>query len=468
MRGLGERTVSPTTSSTAAPTRARIAAQLAPHQLGEFQRAARLLLRRPLITSKDPEAFAMVRRWEQVLGNEFSQKFGYRLDVSRTAARLLRRPASLSAQRGARLPNGRPMSRWGYVYFALVLAALEQPGRQVLASELLDRIEQRARGDDHLSLDSRDYAQRKGFSDAVKYLGYLGVLTVRDGDVDSIVDDGQVLFDIDRDAAAMCLVASPSILREVTTVDDFIATPTSGSTAVRSTNARQRLNRRLIDQPVVTVDDLDDDEYQLAWRNRRREADNITRLTGCDVELRAEGMALIDVQVEPVSGDRFPGNDSVAHASLLWLDRMLTALDNHDGLDEPDHLREMDDLDRADEGLHDRPADGIEEEELDTAALLRRPPSIAGRRLARRDSDRAWDEMFADYGTRFARDARERPERFKAQCVELLDRFGLVRRSENSARAGHVEISAAGARYRAVASMPTPKRHDPNQQELFT
>ncbi len=447
-------------NSTTTHTLARIAAQLAPHQLGEFQRAARLLLRCPLITSKEPEAFALVRRWEQVLGNEFSQKFGYRLDVSRTSARLLRRPASLSAHRGARLPNGRPLSRWGYVYFALVLAALEQPGRQVLASELLERIEQRARGDEHLSLDSREYAQRKGFSDAVKYLGHLGVLTVRDGDVDTIVDDGQVLFDIDRDAAAMCLVASPSILREVTTVEDFIATPTGGSTAVRSTNARQRLNRRLIDQPVVTVDDLDDDEYQLAWRNRRREADNITRLTGCDVELRAEGMALIDVTVEPISRERFPGNDSVAHASLLWLDRMLTALDDHDDLGHPD------DLDLGEEP-DDIGTDDIDVDDLDTGALLRRPPSIAGRRLSRHDSDRAWDEMLADYGTRFARDARERPERFKSQCADLLDRFGLVCRPEHTARAGHVEIAAAAARYRAVASMPTPKRRDPNQPELF-
>lgn len=447
-------------SLTTTHTRARIAAQLAPHQLGEFQRAARLLLRRPLVTSKDPEAFALVRRWEQVLGNEFSQKFGYRLDVSRTSARLLRRPASLSAQRGARLPNGRPMSRWGYVYFALVLAALEQPGRQVLASELLDRIEQRARGDEQLSLDAREYAQRKGFSDAVKYLGYLGVLTVRDGDVDTIVDDGQVLFDIDRDAAAMCLVASPSILREVTTVDDFIATPTGGSTAVRSTNARQRLNRRLIDQPVVSVDDLDDDEYQLAWRNRRREADNITRLTGCDVELRAEGMALIDVTVEPISGERFPGNDSIAHASLLWLDRMLASLDElHDSGDSADTTAGST-TSVADEEPH------LDDHgEVDT--VLRRPPSIATRRLSRADSDRAWDEMFADYGTRFAREARDRPERFRSQCVDLLERFGLLGHREHQWQGGSVEIFAAAARFRAVASMPTTKRPDPNQQELF-
>jgi uncharacterized protein (TIGR02678 family) len=415
-------------------TTARIAAQLAPHQLGEFQRAARILLRTPLVTANDAEAFALVRRWEQVLSNEFSQKLGYRLDVSRTAARLLRRPATLSTHRGARLPNGRPMSRWGYVYFALVLAALEQPGQQVLASELLERIEQRARGDEHLAIDGREYAQRKGFSDAVRYLEALGVLRVRDGNVDTIVDDGQVLFDIDRDAAAMCLVASPSILREVTTVDDFVATAPPGSAAVRSTNARQRLNRRLIDQPVVAFDDLDPDEQELAWRNRRREADNITRLTGCDVELRAEGMALIDVTVEPVSAARFPGTDSVAHASLLWLDRMLALLDDQPTGDQP-------------------AADG---------GATTSGTSASFRRLDRRRADQAWDDVVEQYGSRFAKDARERPERFAAQCVELLDRFALVRR-----RAGHVEIAAAASRYRAVASLPTPKRPDRNQQELF-
>jgi hypothetical protein len=165
-------------------------------------------------------------------------------------------------------------------------------------------------------------------------------------------------------------------------------------------------------------------------------------------------MALIDVTVEPISGERFPGNDSVAHASLLWLDRMLATLTDDieatatvapDELaDEPDIAVESD--------------DGAEPD----GDVLRRPPSIAARRLSRADGDRAWDEMFADYGTRFAREARERPERFKAQCVELLDRFGLVRR-----HGAHLEVFAVAARYRAVASMPAPKRHDPNQQELF-
>ncbi|MFT7647511.1 MAG: hypothetical protein ACI8Y4_002260 [Candidatus Poriferisodalaceae bacterium] len=71
---------------------ARLAVHVPAHQLPDLQRAARILLGRPLITSVDNERFALVRRWEQVLRHEFNQKLGYRLDVTRTAARLLRRP----------------------------------------------------------------------------------------------------------------------------------------------------------------------------------------------------------------------------------------------------------------------------------------------------------------------------------------------------------------------------------------
>lgn len=84
----------------------RLAVHLASHQLPELQRAARALLRNPLLTTQHDHEFRLVRKWETVLRNEFAQKFGYRLDVSRTAARLLRRPATVSAARGARLQSG--------------------------------------------------------------------------------------------------------------------------------------------------------------------------------------------------------------------------------------------------------------------------------------------------------------------------------------------------------------------------
>ena len=52
------------------------------------------------------------------------------------------------------------------------------------------------------------------------------------------------------------MVASPSVLRSVATVGDFITEPTPTDTDGRSRRARHLLNRRLVDQPVVMLSDL--------------------------------------------------------------------------------------------------------------------------------------------------------------------------------------------------------------------
>lgn len=399
---------------------ARLAVHLSTHQLPEFQRAARVLLGRPLITNATMDDFRLIRRWESILRTEFGQKFGYRLDVSRTAARLLRRPTSLTVHRAARLTTGRTLTRWAYIYFALILAALEQPGTQVLASELLDRIVQSGRGDDRLRLDATEFAQRRAFRDAVRYLEQLGVLKVRDGDIDTLTNDGQVLFDIDRDAAAMCLVASPSILREVKTVADFIDEPVPLGMEARARSARQRLNRRLIDQPVVMLDDLDNDEVELAWKNRRREADNIARVTGCDIEIRREGMALIDHHIEPISSRRFPGADAIAHAALLWLDELI-------------------------------------------AAIEQEAPALARERwvsLSNGVADRCWNVTYDRYASRFNQKARQQPEQFREMCASMLTEFGFMRRSGVG-----VEISAFASRFRAAPLIVEAAA--PHQESMF-
>ncbi len=408
---------------------ARLAIHLPSHQLPELQRAARALLRRPLITTHHGEDFRLVLRWETVLRNEFSQKLGYRLDVSRSAARLLRRPASLTAWRGARLATGRTLSRWGYVYLCLTLAALEHPGHQVLASELLSRILQLARGDDRLQLDATEYVQRRALRDAVRYLEEVGVLRVRDGDVESLVADGQVLWDIDRDAAAMCMVASPSVLRSVSTVADFITEPAPTDADGRSRRARHLLNRRLLDQPLVTLADLSTDEADLAWRNRRREADNIARLTGCEVELRREGIALIDHDIQPLAGTPFPGGSAVAHAALLWLTALL-------------------DTDQA-VAATSRSADEPTEP----------PPTVD---IGAEAADATWATVLREYSGRLSQDAREQPERFKADVVTLLCRFRLV-----VPRSDGLAVTAFANRFRAEPSLVDDDTGGTEQQAMF-
>jgi uncharacterized protein (TIGR02678 family) len=408
---------------------ARLAIHLPPHQLPELQRAARVLLRRPLVTAREGDDFRLILKWEGVLRNEFGQKLGYRLDVSRSAARLMRRPASLTASRGARLATGRDLSRWGYVYLCLALAALEHPGHQVLASELLTRINQIARGDDRLRLDSTEYVQRRAFRDAVRYLEAVGVLRVCDGDVESLLSDGQVLWDIDRDAAAMCMVASPSILRSVSAVADFIAEPAPTDSDGQSRRARHLLNRRLLDQPLVLLSDLTDDEAELAWRNRRREADNISRLTGCEIELRREGIALIDHANHPLSGTQFPGSSAVAHAALLWLTALLD--------------------------LH-RPASTPADPDGDVVDL--RTAFVVDAETA----DAAWVTVLSEYSTRLSQDAREQPERFQAAVAALLQQFRLVVPHPDGKA-----VTAFANRFRAKPVLVEDDAAEANQLAMF-
>lgn len=399
---------------------ARLAVQLPTHQLPELQRAARALLRRPLLTTRHGDEFRLVLKWETILRNEFGNKLGYRLDVSRSAARLLRRPASLTCERGARLATGTTLTRWGYVYLCLTLAALEQPGQQVLASELTDRIGQLTRGDHRLSLDWTDYVQRRAFRNAVRYLEELGVLTVRDGDVDLLLSNGQVLWDIDRDAAALCMVAAPSVLRSVSSVHDFIDVAVPVHSEGRRRRARQMLNRRIIDQPVVYFDDLTADEAELAWRNRRREAENLARLTGCEVELRREGIALLDDASTPLGNTQFPGNNAIAHAALLWLTELLAVA-------EPP-------AEQHDDGEGAAPSEG------DAPASRRTiPVDIA---------DECWAAVLSEHGDRLGKDAREQPEAFRRNVWALLRRFRLA----ESAPSG-VAVTALASRYRAVPNV---------------
>lgn len=430
---------------------ARLAVHLPPHQLPELQRAARALLRSPLLTARDDE-FRLVLRWENVLRNEFGQKLGYRLDVSRSAARLLRRPASTIDTRGAYIErNGRHLGRWGYVYLCLTLAALEQPGHQVVASELLSRITNLARGDERLALDTTEYSQRRAFRDAVRYLEQVGVLTVRDGDVESLLQEGEVLWDVDRDAAAMCMVATPSILRSVSSVEDFVAEPLPSGIEARRRRARHLLNRRMLDQPVVVAADLDSDELELAWRNRRREAENISRLTGCEVELRREGVALIEHPVHPMGRSRFPGSDNVSHAALLWLTELLHRAAPAEPAEPFDHVN-----------AHGETAeDGVE---LVAPPVVRSP--TGDRLVTAVDVDAAWTTVLDQHGERLGKDAREHPDRVRAAAEEVLRRFGLVVPGPRDWR-----VRAAANRYRAdpvvVAQGPTDFVDDPAAQQVM-
>ena len=158
----------------------------------------------------------------------------------------------------------------------------------------------------------------------------------------------------------------------------------------------------------------------MAWKNRRREADNIARVTGCDIEIRREGMALIDHHIEPISSRRFPGADAIAHAALLWLDELI-------------------------------------------AAIEQEAPALARERwvsLSNGVADRCWNVTYDRYASRFNQKARRQPEQFREMCASMLTEFGFMRRSGVG-----VEISAFASRFRAAPLIVEAAA--PHQESMF-
>ena len=94
--------------------------------LGAYQRAARTVLVHPLVTRTHPnaDALAMVRRFAIPLARDLDAVAGYRLELSPTCARLVKRTDRLDPTQAIQLPQKKPFDRRRYAYLSLVLGAL--------------------------------------------------------------------------------------------------------------------------------------------------------------------------------------------------------------------------------------------------------------------------------------------------------------------------------------------------------
>jgi uncharacterized protein (TIGR02678 family) len=410
----------------------RAAVQIERDELELFQRTARLLLAHPLVTESWPRpgALALVRRWEPVLRNEFGRVLGYRLDVGRSCARLYRRAATTSTHRGPHTRTQRPMGRLACSFLCLTLAALESLGDQTTASQLSHEILRLRSGDDALPVDLTQYDQRRAFVDAVKWLEDRGGLRLCDGTVDLWLADettGDALYDINGDALSRLLVASPSVLRDVGEPADFLVDQYAPSEDGQRNRVRHRIGRRLIDEPVLSYADLDDDELAHIRHRRTRLIGDLEQLTGCTIESRTEGLVLVDAPVEPLSRELFPGTGTETQAALLWG----AALVEQALVDQASALPVI-------SAQADR-ADGPPDPSTAMSPWRVVPAEIAAEK---------WDAIVVEYRSRFRADYREAPGRLYREVVALLDRFGLATIEAD----GSVRCHGALARYRPATT----------------
>ncbi len=303
-------------------------------QVDALHRAARALLKRPLLrAAAEGEAFRLVRSQLPDLRSWFDANTGWRLHADSDVIRLHKEPATTDdATRPARDPRNRnAFGRRRYVLFCLALAALERADAQIPLGRLAEQVLLLARGPAladagvAFTLSGRD--QKGDLVAVVHLLLHWGVLTRVAGDEeDYLRGTGDVLYDVSRRVLSQLLVArrgpstiSAAAFDERLAALSAIETPESDEATNRG--IRHRLTRRLLDDPVLYFDDLDDAELEYLRRQRPAIVRRITELTGLVAEVRAEGIAMVDPE-EDLTDVRLPEPGTDGHLTLLLAEHL--------------------------------------------------------------------------------------------------------------------------------------------------
>jgi hypothetical protein len=331
---------------------------------------------------------------------------------------------------------------------------------QITLTDLAAHVRSAAAEIPGLGFDPDKYAQRMAFVDVVLHLERIGGMTAADGSTASWQKDpeaGEALYDIDREACHLLFMPA-RVVQHVRSVGDFLETALPLGRDARRAATRQRLVRLLLEFPVVYFDDLTEAERRYLHTEARELAADLSRLTGAQLERRAEGLALIDTAAS-FTDVRFPSTGTPAHVALLIAERItdaratreLTRMEVRRPATRESQAQWQEDLDRAlpssgrievlaAQHSDDERSPAEESPQLDTRAPLIGDDEIAD-----------WvGAIIGKYRSAIAKDYRTDPVRLADEAIGLLEKFDLVRRVP-----GGCVAQPAIARYRLVlASAP--------------
>jgi uncharacterized protein (TIGR02678 family) len=445
-----------------------IAADVRDTELADYQRAARTLLVHPLVTEHWPDrhALGLVRRFAVPLAADLEALAGYRLELAPSCARLVRRVDRFDpTQQIVRRRDRKAFDRRRYAYLCLVLAALGRAGLQVALTELADALRRRAADIDGLGFDPDEYRHRLAFVDVVRHLLDLGALReVATSTIDWIRDPeaGEALYDLDRDVLHQ-VVVPPRVIQHVRSSAALLADRDGDASDAVSRDARRaatrrRLVRLLLEHPVVETDDLDGGSRTYLASQGRALAEDLHRLTGAQLERRAEGAALIDA-TGGFTDRRFPAGGTPAQVALLLADAMARAVLDPDPRPTASVPRPATTsaetaarLDAARPGSP--PPDGTGA--AGPAAAGDPVPALGGAGDLGPLFTDAWlveraGELCASHGQAFAAELRSDPAALAAAALDVLVAFDLVRGVP-----GGVVARPAIARYRDLVVEVAP------------
>lgn len=303
----------------------------------ERRMALRALIAEPFVDAGAP-AYALVRRHERQLAALAAELLGYRLELSSTAARLVKLPTPAALERPIRIRpvsasgRARPRDEWPVLsdraaaLLFLTLAALERAGAQTAIAELARSVrEAGAEAEPPIAIDFRSRGDRVAFADGLELLLTWGVVEHVSGSHASYrraeeQDEDEALLTIDRRRLAL-LLCDPALAASAQGLEDLLdesglhAPTPEGERRARS----QRLARRLVEDPVLYLDELDEEERVYFLGQRARIEGGVEQATAMQVERRAEGSAAIEPD-RALTDLPFPAGSLVKQLALLLCD----------------------------------------------------------------------------------------------------------------------------------------------------
>jgi uncharacterized protein (TIGR02678 family) len=280
-----------------------------------------------LVADTDGEALVLVRRHLAELREWLNRETGWRLVADSETARLFKTASVPSdASHPARGHNKEPFGRRRYVTLCLALSALARADAQTTLGGLADDVLTAAAEPElagtgfTLTLDSR--ADRSDLVAVVRLLLGWGALTRVAGDEDAYLSAGiDVLYDVRKPVLSVLLTGTrgPSTVHAATfpgRLAELTTEPVAESDDLRNQALRRRLTRRLLDDPVVYYDELDEDERSYLMSQRHAITRRIFDAAGLIPEMRAEGIAMVDPEDE-LTDVRMPEQRTDGHLTLL-------------------------------------------------------------------------------------------------------------------------------------------------------
>lgn len=296
--------------------------------LAQRRKALRALLLRPLLTAEhDAEALVLIRRHVTELRDWLRRETGWRLHADSDTARLFKTaPTTDDGTHPARGRAREPFGRRRYVVLCLALAVLERADAQITLGQLAESVLDAAADPDlvaagvEFTMENR--AERGDLVAVVRMLLEWGALFRVAGDEEAYLSaNGDVLYDVRRTVLATVLggVRGPSTITATafeSRIEELTAEPVADTDDLRNQALRRRLTRRLLEDPVVYDDELDDDERAYLASQRHAITRRITEATGLIPEVRAEGIAMVDPDDE-LTDVRMPEHRTDGHVTLL-------------------------------------------------------------------------------------------------------------------------------------------------------